>query len=130
MIAKDVIRRALRIAGVIASGEVPQAEDTVDALETLNALLAEWHVAGIGIPDYSVASEFTTMSTDMADREAMAYALAFRMAPEYGFEPTQSQVAAGAEAFARLRLRYFQPGSVRAELPCATGDLETGWSVE
>jgi hypothetical protein len=117
MIAQEPIRRALRIMGVIASGETPQAEDVADVLATLNALLAEWHVAEIGIPDYSVATEAATMSTDVADREAIAYQLAFRMAPEYGFEPTQSQVAAGAEAWARLCLRYFQPGVVDAALP-------------
>jgi hypothetical protein len=121
MIAQQPIRRALRIMGVIASGETPQASDVQDALDTLNALLAEWHVAGIGIPDYSVATEAAAMTTDVADREAIAYALAFRMAPEYGFEPTPAQVAAGEEAFARLRLRYFQPGrSDFSELPCPT----------
>lgn len=118
MIAQQPIRRALRIMGVIATGETPQAADVQDALDTLNALLAEWHIAGIGIPDYSVATETTEMTTDLADRDAIAYAIAFRMAPEYGMEPTAAQVAAGEEAFARLRLRYFQPGrSDASELP-------------
>lgn len=129
MIAQEVIRRALRIAGVIASGETPDASDTQDALDTLNALLAEWHVAGIGIPDYTVANESTAMATDLADREAIAYQLAFRMAPEYGFEPSQAQMVASGEAWARLRLRYFQPGTVDwAELPSpvSTFDINTG----
>lgn len=104
--------------GVIASGETPGANDVADAVDTLNALLAEWHVAGIGIPDYFVASEQATMTTDLADREAIAYQLALRMAPEYGFEPSQAQMVAGDEAWSRLRLRYFQPGTVDfSELP-------------
>lgn len=118
MIAQDPIRRALRIAGVIASGETPQASDVQDALDTLNALLAEWHVAGIGVPDYSVETEASTMTADLADRDAIAYQLAFRMAPEYGFEPSPAQMVASDEAFARLRLRYFQPGTSNfSELP-------------
>lgn len=121
MIAQDVIRRALRIVGVIASGETPQASDVIDALDTLNALLAEWHVAGVGIPDYSVASEASAMTTDTADREAMAYQLALRIGPEYGYEPSPAQMAAGEQAWARLALRYFQPGQSRDELPVATG---------
>lgn len=117
MIAQEVIYRALRIAGVIASGETPQASDTQDALDTFNALLAEWHEAEVGVPDYSVATASTTMTTDLADRDAMAYQIAFRMAPEYGFEPSPSQAVAGDEAWQRLRLRYFQPGQVDAALP-------------
>ena len=99
MIAQDVIRRALRIVGVIASGETPQASDVADALGTFNALLAEWHVAQVGIPDYSVDSEASAMSTDEADREAMAYQLALRIGPEYGYEPTPSQAVAGEQAW-------------------------------
>lgn len=117
MIAQDVIRRALRIAGVIASGETPQASDVADALGTLNALLAEWHEADIGIPDYSVEVETSAMSTDLADRDAIAYQLAIRMAPEYGFEPSPSQVVQGDAAWARLCLRYFQPSRVDSALP-------------
>lgn len=124
MIAQEVIYRALRIAGVIASGETPQASDVSDALDTLNALLAEWHEAQVGIPDYSLGSEFVTMTTDVADRDAMAYQLAFRMAPEYGFEPTPSQMQAASEAWGRLALRYFQPGRVDPALPSTRTDFD------
>lgn len=120
MIAQDVIRRALRICGVIASGETPQASDVSDALGTFNALLAEWHEADIGIPDYTVETESSTMTTDLADRDAMAYQLALRIGPEYGYEPSPSQVAEGEVAWVRLCLRYFQPGRVDAALPSSS----------
>ena len=129
MIAQDVIRRALRMAGVIASGETPNADDISDALDTFNALLAEWHVAGIGIPDYSVASEATTMGADLADREGMAYQLALRIAGEYGQELSPTQVQEGEAAWSRVRLRYFQPGtSPVADLPntASTFNITTG----
>jgi len=92
--------------------------DAADALETLNAMLAEWHEAEIGLPDYSFSSLTDVLSSDAADREAIAYELAARVAPEYG--ATMSAVAAGvgATSMSRLRLRYFQPGrSDFSELP-------------
>jgi hypothetical protein len=117
MIAQDVIRRALRICGVIASGETPEASDVADALDTFNVLLAEWHEADIGIPDYTVETESSTMTTDLADRDALAYKLALRIGPEYGYEPSPSQMMEGDAAWARLALRYFQPKQVDAALP-------------
>lgn len=128
MIAQDVIRRALRICGVIASGETPQASDVADALDTFNALLAEWHEADNGIPDYSVATESTTMTTDLADRDAMAYKLALRIGPEYGYEPSPSQAMEGDTAWVKLCLRYFQPGRVDPALPSSSHryDVEQG----
>lgn len=122
MKAQDVIARALRIVGVTASGEAAPGSDANDALSVFNALLAEWSEAGIGIPDASVASAFTTMQATSADLDAMAYQLAFRIGPEYGFEPSPSQVAAGEQAFARLRLRYFTQGEQDfSELPGQRG---------
>lgn len=115
--ALDVIRRALRIVGAVAPGETPAAADVQDALLTLNTLLAEWYEAGVGIPDYSASAPFASLSTDLADLDAMAYQLAFRIGPEYGFEPSPAQMMAGDEAFSRLRLRYFQPGKVSTGMP-------------
>lgn len=128
MIAQDVIRRALRICGVIAAGETPQASDVSDALDTFNVLLAEWHEADIGIPDYTVATEVAAMTADLADRDAMAYKLALRIGPEYGYEPSPSQVAEGEAAWLHLCLRYFQPGRTDPALPSSANryDIEQG----
>jgi len=40
--ASDLINRALRLIGVVASGETPSAADTNDALTTLNTMLDSW----------------------------------------------------------------------------------------
>lgn len=111
--AGDIIKRALRLARVIDAYTALDANDAADALDTLNAMLAEWHEAEIGLPDYSFADLTTELASDAADREAIAYQLAARLAPEYGaaLPPIVAQIADGT--MARLRLRYFQPGCVQ-----------------
>lgn len=127
--ASDIIRRALKIAGVLDPQQAMDATDAQDALDTLNAMLAEWHEAGIGLPDYSLGSLSDPLATDAADREAIAYELALRVAPEYGVSLPPEAAAVGQMAISRLRLRYFQPGSVDfSELPltCPTFNIVTG----
>ena len=125
-----LVRRALRLATLIASGEAPQAATVQDALSVLNSMLAEWHDAGIGIPDYSVATEAAQLTMGDGDVEAVAHQLALRILPEYGQEPSPLLVANAADQMNRLRLKYFQPGrSDLGELPCPTG-WNGGWDVE
>lgn len=127
--AGDIIKRALRLARVIDAHTALEASDAADALATLNAMLAEWHEAEIGLPDYSFASLTDELASDAADREAIAYQLAARLAPEYGVDLSGmvAQVAEGT--MARVRLRYFQPGCVDfSQLPghCRSFNIETG----
>lgn len=111
-----IILRALRI--ISTHGVFPDAVGFTSALATLNGLLAEWHVAGIGLPDYSVTGLADTLASDAADRDAVAYQLAIRLAPEYGTELSALTMRSAEEAMGRLRLRYFQPGIVDlSELP-------------
>lgn len=122
--ALTIINRALRLIRVLDADEAAEAGDAQDALETLNALLAEWHEAEIGLPDYSFASLTTELASDAADRDAIAFALAERISPEYGVELSPQVVAMGAQAMGRLRLRYFQPGQVDAALPRGRHDYD------
>ena len=50
--AYTIIRRALKIAKVIDAAEAVPALEGQDTLAALNAMLAEWHEAQIGLPDY------------------------------------------------------------------------------
>lgn len=122
--ASDIISRALRIAGVIDASEAMSADDAQDALETLNAMLAEWHEAGIGLPDYSFTSLTDTLATDAADREAIAYQLALRLATEYGKELLPTAQAMAEQTMGRLRLRYFQEAPRPNDLPRATRSFD------
>lgn len=116
--AQNIIDRALRILRVTDSSTDTNVEDSTTALDALNVLLAEWHVAQIGVPDYVMADLTTESNSDAADRDAIAYQLAIRIAPEYGVELSPAAQVMAAESFSRLRLRYFQPGhSDFSELP-------------
>lgn len=127
--AGDIIKRALRICRVADSNAALNENDAADALGTLNGMLAEWHEADIGLPDYSFDSLTDVLASDAADRDAIAYQLAVRLAPEYG-ESLPAEAAGVAEgAMGRLRLRYFQPGrSDFSELPnhCHYYNIEVG----
>lgn len=107
MLASEIVNRALRIANIIAVGETARAEDSGEALSRLNDLLKEWRGSNIMVPDYDIATLPTAMSLDPADKDAVAYQLAMRMGPDYGWEPTQLQAKAADESFSRLRLRYW-----------------------
>src|SRR4249919_1074228 len=128
--ASQIIRRALRLIGALNPTQAMKAQDAQDALETLNAMLAEWHEAQIGLPDYSLSALTDTLASDVADREAIAYQLAIRVAPEYGLDIPPAVGVMAEQTMGRLRLRYFQPGSsdlselpaVRAGFNIVTGD--------
>ena len=121
--ASDIIRRTLRLLGVIDANTAMQPEDAQDALDTLNAMLAEWYAAGIGLPDYSLSSLTDELATDAADREAVAYQLGLRIAPEYGVSLSPEYAAMAEAAMGRMRLRYFQPGTVDFDLPTTCNDF-------
>lgn len=121
MTAAKLIHRALRLLGVIDATEAPEADQAEDALEALNGMLAEWRGADILVPDYDVADLSDELTLDRADLDAVIYKLADRIGPEYGRSLPADARAVMDESFSRLRLRYFQPGTVDfCELPVAT----------
>lgn len=129
MKAIDIISRAMRLCRIVDAGEALNADEAQDALAVLNAMLAEWYEAGVGLPQYTFATLQTDLGTDAADSEAMAYQLAMRIAPEYGAELSVLVIGMAETAMARMRLRYFQPGAVDfSELPAKTNtfNIETG----
>lgn len=121
MKAAELIRRTLLILGVVDATETPEAEDVQDALDTLNALFAEWHGSDLMVPDYDVAAPATELTIDLADREAVAYQLALRISPEYGATLSAEAREVMESSWRRFQMRYFQPGTVDfSELPCAS----------
>ena len=127
--AGDIIKRALRLCRVVDAYTAVDPNDAADALQTLNAMLAEWHEAEIGLPDYSLASLTDELASDAADHEAIAYQLAARLAPEYGVSLPAEAASVAQGTMDRLRLRYFQPGCADlSQLPghCRIFDIELG----
>lgn len=120
--ALQIITRALVKRQALAAGQQASAEDAADALYELTSMLAEWHVAQIGLPQYTPGNLTTQTDFDDADRAAVEGQLAKRLT-DYGLPLSDEAVQMADEAFARLRLRYFQPGVQNFdELPVATGD--------
>lgn len=126
--AIDVIQRALRLLGVAQTGEALQAEVAADALSVFNSLLAEWY-GFIAVPEYSITAITSTLTIDDGDKEALAYQLALRLAPEFSVTLPQEFALVAQESMARLRTRYFTVGTVNFdELPNPTSS-GTYWSI-
>lgn len=106
--ASNIIRRALKLISAVDAAVSLPALDAQDALDTLNAMLAEWHAAGMNLPVYEFAALETELPTDAGDRDGIAYALALRLAPEYQVPVSVEFQAAAQQAVFRLRSRYWQ----------------------
>lgn len=104
--AIQIISRALRLCGVLDAAQAADANDAQDALETMNAMLAEWHESDMGLPDYEFATLTAEQDTDIADRDAIAYQLAIRIAPEYGVDLKPLVIAQARDSLFRMRSRY------------------------
>lgn len=50
MTVRDLIKSSLRIIGAIASGETPSADESADALTTLNGILGSWSNQSLLVP--------------------------------------------------------------------------------
>lgn len=122
MQAQDIINRAFRALGIIASGETAAAAESADALQALNDMLAEWRGNATMIPDYSVATLTSVMSIDPADKEAVALKLADRIGGEYGAALSPRDLENMRVAFVGLQLRYWVDPDRATGMPMATGD--------
>lgn len=60
MTPQDIINRALRLIGAISQGEAAEADDTANALEALNGLLASWSLERLNI--YRIAENTLPLS--------------------------------------------------------------------
>ena len=60
--ASDLIKGSLRLVGAIASGETPSADETADALSSLNRMLGSWSNEGLAVYSY-VREVFTLIAS-------------------------------------------------------------------
>jgi len=127
MQAQDIINRAFRALGIIASGETAGADESEDALTALNDMLAEWRGSGTMVPDFSAATLTSTMSLDPADKEAVALKLADRIGGEYGETLSPRDLENMQRSFALLQLRYFAEPQHDSGMPIAAGDRLWGY---
>lgn len=77
MVTADLVRSALRLIGAISSSETPAADESTDALESLNMLLASWG-----------ASRFLSASTAKVTK-TMTGALSYTIGPSGDINATR-----------------------------------------
>lgn len=101
--ALSILTRALRRAGVLASGETPTAEEAEDGLAALRAMLAAWEGRGvvIGAPNVVVAT--TDLPLAAREEQCAVSELAVRLAPEYGRAVDPAILAAAEQDFRAIQ---------------------------
>lgn len=76
---RDVLTRALRLAGIVAVGETPSGDDTAAALDDFKDMLEEWRDNGI---DLGIAADSLTVSTNIAADRGVIKSLRYNLAVE------------------------------------------------
>jgi hypothetical protein len=107
MTALDHIKRALRMIGILAESETPDAAQGETALISLNSMLGAWETEGIRLtmPELALA---TTIPVPANHNDAISYGLAIRLAGEFGVTPTPAVADTQARTFAGLQAMYVQ----------------------
>lgn len=103
----DIITRAMRKIGIVAHDENMTADQSLNALDTLNMMMHSW---AITMPSWSHSdlALSDTFPLDPMFHEGVVYQLASRISPEYGqagFDPDQW--------FRQLQAYYFVAPGVR-----------------
>lgn len=80
--AAQIVDRALRKIGVVASDTAATADESANGLEALNMMLAAWKLAGVDISHTALAAGDTFPLADEYE-EGTVYLLASRIAPDY-----------------------------------------------
>ncbi len=107
--ALDIITGSLRLLGKLQSGEVPTAAEGADALTTLNQILHAWRDHGIDLEhsNYALSDTVPLQSNHL---QALRYALAVELSPEYGVALSPVVLGAAQEYMRGLQAFYADPG--------------------
>lgn len=109
---RDVVSRALRIAG-LASSDVPvEAADASNGLEALNSMLRSWEARGAYVghdTDYTLNSEFETGELPDRYREPVTWLLAEALADEYGRPLTATKARKAKDSWDTIQANYMRP---------------------
>lgn len=104
-VALDIIKRSLRMIGELAAetGEAPNDAQAVNALATLNGMLAGWEQRGVKL-EMATLSLTSTIPLPAGYDDALAFNLAIGLAAEFGIEPPPAVVARARETFRALQM--------------------------
>ncbi len=97
----DMITKALRKAGVIRENESPTAEQSRDAIDTFNGLMAQYDADGVDIGDYPVTVVGDTLDLEREHEEAVktVFALALQIDHRLAVDEGLLGLAQRAEKF-------------------------------
>lgn len=114
MTAQDMIRRALRLAGILADGQTPTAEMYSDGLQSLNDMLSAWRDQGVdlGHSPLEMGDEIPYQDDHLA---AIRYSLTVEIAPEYSAPLRQEVVSLQQQYFRALQALYCNPPRLRID---------------
>jgi len=112
--AVQIISRSLRMLGVLAGGESPEAADANDALFALNAMLSSYVLAHApGFAELDLASQSPFPATH---DEGITALLALRLASEFGVQTTPEVQAMATRGDNLLRAYYASVGEMTVDL--------------
>lgn len=100
--AANMIKRAMRLVGIIRAGEDLTAGDENNALATLNEMLHSWEREGIEY-DHTTLTIAQAVAVDETQMEAVRFNLAARLATEYGKPADQWVIGRAAQLYEHLR---------------------------
>ena len=95
--AIKIVTRAMRLCGIIDAAQSPAPDDTQDAIEALNNIGQRWLSSGLLIAWTDATLPTSSLVTPTIADEALAYALAAKIAPEYGKELSPVALQQGTE---------------------------------
>lgn len=130
----DTVTRALRLAGVIAAGETPSAEDAADGVTYLNEMLHGWAKQGVDLTHVTLAAADDLPFHD-SYLEGIRYNLAARFIEEWGMPPKPMVIAHASSMFRSFQahtLEYPDDAEVdRALQPQYFGRRDkTGYNID
>lgn len=100
----DMITKALRKAGVIRENESPTAEQSRDAIDTFNGLMAQYDADGVDIGDYPVTVVGDTLDIEREHEEAIKTVFALALQIDHRL-PTDEALAVLAQRSEKFLLR-------------------------
>lgn len=88
--ARDIVERAYRKIGVVASDEAMTADQAQNGMDTLNMMMHGWMLDGIDVAhvDMDLADQFTLPPEF---QEGTVYLLANRIAPDQSRNPVEER---------------------------------------
>ena len=85
-LTSEIVTRAARKIGVVASDEAMTADEIANGVIALNMMMHAWKLRGVDVEHVDLAAT-DTFSLDPEFEEGTVYLLASRMSPDYEIPP-------------------------------------------